>query len=287
MENLRWVSFALVTLLACGDSAAPFTEPLPDASSDALVDAPDASVDARDASLEDTAGSLSPCVAKPQRRTVTTDDGVALVYDIYLASEPGPVAILFHMVPPFDRADWPIAFIEALRARGISVLNIDRRGAGESGGDPNDGHFGEGGVLDARAAYDAIRDEPCVDASRFVMIGASAGTATALSYAVDASKTDRYPTPNGMIFLTAGSYTEVRVRMDDHRATLDAIPMTFVYTRFELDAQRWLMPLQVDPPETWTFLDSTPGGHGTVVFERAPESIVELADEALVMLSAR
>lgn len=279
MEKLRWVSFALVALMACGESAAPLID-TSDASTDAPRDAP------RDSDERDADTNIAARCVSGKARAITTADGVRLVYDIHFADgERGPVAILFHMVPPFSRTDWPVAFIDALRARGINVLNIDRRGAGESGGDPIDGHFGEGGLFDARAAYDAIRDEPCVDASRFVMIGASAGTTTALGYAVDASKNDRYPRPDGLIFLTAGAYTEARVRVEDYRAVLNQIPTTFVYTRFEFDAQRWLEPLRVDPPERWSFLDFTPGGHGTVVFERAPDSVPELADEALVMLS--
>jgi pimeloyl-ACP methyl ester carboxylesterase len=216
-----------------------------------------------------------------QTVTLTTDDGVKLEADLYLSGEAnGPAAVLLHMIPPHhDRKNYPETFIKALTGRGLSVLNLDRRGAGGSGGKPREAYRGPKGKLDAKAAYDYLSAHACpVDTGRIVYVGASNGTTTALDFAVYAAAEDAILVPRGLVFLTGGSYTEAQSKFSKHRPVLDTMPILFVYSAAE---SKWSVSKSKNPAPAWKFVEveglSKARGHGTKVLSAKPEIVDTVA----------
>ncbi|MGK0359471.1 MAG: pimeloyl-ACP methyl ester carboxylesterase [Bradymonadia bacterium] len=202
-----------------------------------------------------------------------TDDGVRLVADFAPA---GPrVTILLHMIPPSNtRSNYPGAFIDALNARGISVLNVDRRGAGDSDGDARDAYMGPNGWLDAKAARDFVLATGCaIDPARVTIVGASNGTTTALDYAIEAPADAQ---PAALVLLTGGGYTEGQYRIADQRARLDALPILFVFSTAERGWSAEFAGLMAAP--SWQFIEYADGAHGTRMFGAVPESIAAVAE---------
>jgi pimeloyl-ACP methyl ester carboxylesterase len=209
-----------------------------------------------------------------------TDDGITLEADLYTTGERGaPTALLLHMIPPQnDRTNYPPEFISALTGRGLNVLNVDRRGAGESEGDPEAAYEGPKGKLDVKAAHGFLAAHACEpDLNRLVVIGASNGTTTALDFTVLAAGESGLHVPAALVFLSAGSYTENQNQMDDHRELLEPLPMLFAYPASESSQNE---PFQTDAPDTWQFQSYDPGAHGTGLFEANPSSIERVADFA-------
>lgn len=193
--------------------------------------------------------------------TLTTEDGLALAADFYGAGPDAPAAVLFHMHPPsgFNRTDWPADFIASFVSTGISVLNVDRRGAGDSEGDPDDA-VGPNGLLDAKAAYDFLSAQSCaVDTTRLAWIGASNGTAVVFDFTLAAADDAAIDDAAALVFLTGGAYTESQNLFADHRDVLDRAPILFTYQGSESD---WSAQFETDAPAGWVFAEAL-GGHGT------------------------
>lgn len=302
---LRALPFMLISafgLLACDDDDAD-PAPAPDAhvATDAqggeggqggdggaieadasVVDArrPDAAADAMppdamppDAALPDAGADMAVGCAPAGVVEFTTDDGIRLVADFAPA---GPrAAILLHMIPPGNtRANYPAEFIAALNARGVSVLNVDRRGAGDSDGVAREAYEGPNGWLDAKAARDFLAASGCdVDLTRVTLVGASNGTTTALDYAIEAADD---AAPAALVFLTGGGYTENQHRVAEHRPTLDALPLLFVFSTAERQWSAGFAGLTAAPD--WRFEEFADGAHGTRMFGAVPASIAIVAD---------
>lgn len=212
----------------------------------------------------DTDGAAECAPAAGAVVELATDDGLALAADLYGAGVGAPAAVLIHMHPPggFTRADWPADFIASLVAAGLNVLVVDRRGAGDSEGDPDDAP-GPDGWLDAKAAYDFLAAETCsVDTTRIVWIGASNGTTTALDFTIAAAADDALDDAAALVFMTGGPYTENQNLVSDHRDVLDAIPILFLYQASEGD---WSLQFESGAGAGWEFVEVA-GGHGTDMF---------------------
>jgi pimeloyl-ACP methyl ester carboxylesterase len=222
----------------------------------------DSDADADSDSDGDLDGECAPADATVV--TLQTDDGLSLAADFHPAGVAGAAAVLLHMAPTsgFDRTDWPIEFIDALARSGVSVLAVDRRGAGESEGDAADA-AGPAGWLDAKAAYDFLGASACgIDTTRIAWIGASNGTTTALDFAIAASGDAALDDVAALVFLTGGLYTENQNAISDNVYYLGGVPILFVYQPSESD---WSLQFQGGAPESWEFLEVT-GGHGTEIF---------------------
>jgi hypothetical protein len=215
-----------------------------------------------------------------QTVTFTTDDGVALEADLYRAGPKSPVALLLHMIPPHhDRKDYPTRFIDALILQGITVLNLDRRGAGGSKGAAREAYRGSKGWLDAKAAHDFLRRYACpVDVGRLACVGASNGTTTCVDFAVHAGRHEDVAPPRAVVLLTGGGYTEAQHRFAEHRAQLEQLSLLFVYGTAEA---RWSLRHKKGAPRTWRFQEhkglSRAAGHGTRVFKSRPKSVDAVA----------
>lgn len=207
-----------------------------------------------------------------------TDDGVTLEADVWTAgASGGPAVVLLHMIPPGnDRSNYPSDFIAALNERGLTVLNLDRRGAGGSEGDPKEAFRGTNGALDAKAAVDFLSTIQCrPDMARMAIVGASNGTTTALDYTVLAA-TAGLTAPAALVFLTGGSYTEHQNSIDDHSELLAPLPILFEYASNESEwAVQWIGVKDAN----WVFDErDVKSGHGTHMFKADPLSIEFVAE---------
>ena len=89
------------------------------------------------------------CVTGSRVVSFDTSDGVTLQADLHVVAAGSPLVALFHMIPPAnDRSNYSSAVVDAFLAQGISVLNVDRRGAGGSGGTAQDAYLGASTHLD-------------------------------------------------------------------------------------------------------------------------------------------
>lgn len=102
-----------------------------------------------------------------------------------------------------------------LRAAGFSVLMIDYRGYGQSGGRPSE----QGIVRDARAAWDYLTRERGVPAGRVILYGESLGAAPALQVARQVRREGGSP-PGAMVLV--GAFTSL---VDMGRAHFPFLPV--------------------------------------------------------------
>jgi pimeloyl-ACP methyl ester carboxylesterase len=272
-------------LLLCSCASSPKTaddagNPTPDSGLAPMADAGQVSTDAgevTDAAAPDAAQPTCPTI-DGEVVQLTTQDGLTLEADLYTTGNPGaPAAVLLHMIPPSNtRSNYPQSFISALTDRGITVLNVDRRGAG---GDPalaRTAYTGPDGKWDAKAAIDFLLAHPCAPSSdRIALVGASNGTTTAFDYAVYAVGAPEAPAPAALVFLTGGTYTETNNQFTAQRAVLDSLPIQFVFSTAE---RAWSAGKQGSAATTWVFEEYAPGDHGTRMFNVQAPSITAVAD---------
>ena len=201
-----------------------------------------------------------------------TRDGVTLAADYYPAPSPERGAVvLIHMHPPggFTRADWSQDLIAAYEAEGLTVLAFDRRGAGDSEGDPNDAWFGEWGRYDVESAVLRATDDGYAGVQ---LVGASNGTASMIDYAAW-SEGEGLPVPTALVYLTGGSYTETNTQMN----AVPILPSSFIYGQAE-DA--WSESVATSAPAEWSFHEIADGAHGTEMFDGPEaEQVIELLSD--------
>ncbi len=252
----------LCLLIGCGGAATG------DAEVRDAADAPDRGAPAADEGAPDLGADPRCEAGSAHVVSFVTDDGVTLEADLQVASPGESAAILFHMIPPSnDRSGYPLGFREALRDAGFTVLNVDRRGAGGSGGVAVEAYEGPTARLDAAAATAFLAGLPCApDPARLALIGASNGTTTVLDHAVW-TQSNAF-SPAALVFLSGGSYTENQNTIADHRAFLEGLPILFVYPSAEAAWNEGFVD-----SETWTFQELTPGRHGTRLFQSDGEAV--------------
>lgn len=232
-----------------------------------------ADTDAQPGETDPTA-SATACGAAESVARFTTDDGVDLVADVWPAATAGaPVVVLVHMIPPaWDRTSWPRRVRATLHDAGYTVLNLDRRGAGDSGGTAIDAYEGPGGRLDVQAAVawltDAQRD-CAVDPSRLALLGASNGTTSVFDYTV--AHAAGLPDPAAVSLLSPGTYTENQHTFDG--AGDLSVPMLWLYPTHEPYSTAFLD----DAPSTWEFVERGTQ-HGTQMFDQGPLEDATVAD---------
>ncbi|MEL6185086.1 MAG: alpha/beta hydrolase [Myxococcota bacterium] len=201
---------------------------------------------------------------------LATEDGISLEAELHVPKAGSPVVVLFHMIPPSnDRKNYPPAFMEALLTRGWAVLNVDRRGAGRSGGVAREAYRGPKGALDVAAAVDFLGDHPCkFDLGRLTLVGASNGTTSILDYA---QTHGARPPPSGLVFLTGGKYTEAQFSLQTERKSTPRV--LFAWGQREAPARKWAEAHKEGAPSGWAFQSYPSGAHGTRLLERLPAAI--------------
>lgn len=189
-----------------------------------------------------------------------TADGVLLKADLLRAAgEKPPGIVLLHMLPPRNtRSNFRPAFVEGLAARGFTVLNVDRRGAGASQGAPADAYQGPKGVNDAKAAVDFLVSAGC-DPNRIAFVAASNGTTTMVDYASEVPAARR---PRALVYLSGGDYTENQHALRGNAALLQT-PSLFL---FSTEDRLWNTMQQGFASKQWEFAEY-PEGHGTALLK--------------------
>lgn len=192
--------------------------------------------------------------------SLETRDGITLAADYAPVGTGGPAVVLLHMIPPaWDRSSWPADFISTLNGEGWTVLNVDRRGAGDSEGRARDAYEGPNGKWDAEAAVSKLVADGF---GPIAIIGASNGTTTALDYAVWAAgdgAADGATAPAWVAFMTGGSYTEVQNPVEN------ALSMPILYT-YSTAENAWSVAQQAHDTGAWQFREYASGDHGTLMF---------------------
>ena len=200
-----------------------------------------------------------------------TSDSVSLEADWCPSVEGAPLLVLMHMIPPHhSRANYPVEVRASWVAAGFSVINVDRRGAGESGGVASDAYKGPKGKLDVAAAlsFAASRGGNTAD---WACVGASNGTTSCLDYAAHAHTDDKAPSPSALVFMTGGTYTEAQTALAGSAAV--NLPVLFTFNEEE---KAWSEGGR-GGGEAWQWKTYSPGGHGTLVFGTNPESAGDVA----------
>lgn len=218
--------------------------------------------------LDANPGAAPARVASGERVELTTRDDVSIVADVWLTGEMGaPGVVLVHMTPrgPWTRTDWPDTFVESLHAQGLAVIRIDRRGAGESGGDAEDAFEGETGRYDVEAAVQYLASNGL---GKLAVVGASNGTTSLVDYAVWADG-ESLPVVAAMAFMSPGSYTENQTAFAD----VPQVPALFQYPTNEA---AWPETQQAAAPNSWTFTEYTGTAHGTQLFADNDATAVDL-----------
>jgi hypothetical protein len=207
-----------------------------------------------------------------------TEDGVRLTADLHpAAGTGGPAVVLLHMNPEGnDNSNFPPEFIEQLTARTLTVLNVNRRGAGGSAGTPGDSFEGPSGRLDAKAAQAFLVDHCSTNASAMVWVGASNGTTTAWDFTVAASTDPALPLPRGLVFMSGGSYTENQHPVADNLALLQSLPVMLAYPDSEAEWNDTVAG--ATPPASWQVVQYDGGSHGSGLLTSNPESVQAIAD---------
>ncbi len=195
-----------------------------------------------------------------------TSDNVELVADYHPPKEEGKGAVvLVHMIPPSnDRSTYPPRVRNAFSNQGLAVLNLDRRGAGDSSGIAKDAYQGPKGVLDVEAAVEFLlsKDRKCrIDANKLMLVGASNGTTSIMDYSVGRS-TETLPLPKTLVWLSPGTYTETQHKIEEHKTLLSQMPLLIIHPENET----WIEPY-IDFSEHWRILKLQDGKHGTQNFD--------------------
>ena len=274
MNRTSLILFALAAACSSNPDASPAgdaTSAPVDASTASTAPAGDDSSADVGSAAEEAGSDPNACTGTSTVVTFTTADGVTLEADFVPSGQVGgKAAVLLHMIPPSnDRSNYPASFIDALAGAGYTVLNVDRRGAGNSGGEPQAAYEGPSGKEDARAAVAFLGESSCaVPEGEIVFVGASNGTTTAIDYTVDA--TER---PKALVLLSPGTYTENQNRFADNHPRLPGMPIFFGYPDGE---RRWPESVRSQAGETWAFEEYDGGGHGSRLFDTSPQVTADI-----------
>ena len=221
------------------------------------------------------------CATTAKEAVIGAKDGIHLIGRFYAAGAPNrPGIVLQHMIPPKnDRSNFSPEFIRKLVEQKYNVLNLDRRGAGESEGQAKDAYHGPLGAQDVQSAVGFLANQKrCpVDTSRMAFVGASNGTTSIWDYAVAANQKRREPkiiNPKALVYLSGGTYTENQVKLSEGGAARD-IPTLFLYPERE---KEWNLVQKANAPNNWAFSGFAASAHGSRLLTAeptAPTKIIE------------
>ncbi len=212
--------------------------------------------------LEPPSETVPSCTGDVREVSFSTADGETLAADHHVAAEPGRGAIvLFHMIPPGnDRTGYPKRVREVLSDLGVTVLNVDRRGAGASSGDPESAYTGAGARLDMEAAVRYLLDEDAgctVSPDKLLLVGASNGTTSVHDYT--AEHDTALPDPAAVVWMSPGTYTETQVPVTGSET--EATPVLWLYPTNEAYSGDF-----IGGSSSWEFVERG-SVHGTQMFD--------------------
>lgn len=220
----------------------------------------------------------------PRDITLKSKDGVDLKATFYPAAHSGPAVLLLHQCNR-DRKAWqPLA--AALSKSGISVLTMDFRGYGESGGDrylqlpPNEqGRWvREVWPLDVDVAFDYLKSQPGVKADQLGAGGSSCGVNQSIHLVM------RHPEVRSLALLSGNTdragrkYLTTAAKLPLLMAAADDDGLT-------ASQMKWLMTYS--PQSTNRFIEYKQGGHGSDLFAPHPDIISNITDWYWMTLAGR
>ena len=202
---------------------------------------------------------------------LTTEDGLCLVGDYYVADAGAPGVVMLHMNPEsWDRKSWSIDFVRGIHAERWHMLNLDRRGAGDSDGEPRDAFEGDGGRKDVDAAVRFLLEQ---GASAIALVAASNGTTSALDYAVWSQDNDEVE-PVSITMMSGGSYTE-------NQNSIERLAAIGTPTLFQADDEDGLWfdtDFDALNPGPWAYIEYPGAGHGSQMLDQTPEVKADVID---------
>jgi dienelactone hydrolase len=226
------------------------------------------------------------CAAQqaPSPRVVdlTATDGTKLKATFFSAGKAGPGVLLLHQCNQ-QRKGWD-GLATQLTAAGISVLTLDFRGFGESGGTPvkdlpqeefpkivNEKFPG-----DMDVAYGYLVSQPAVDGHIVGAGGASCGVNQAIQLA------RRHPEVKSLVLLSGNTDRDWRAFLSKS----EKMPVLFSAARDDgaaVELMEWLYSLSTNPGSK--FVEYPNGGHGVDIFaahKELPAMIVDWYVQTLV-----
>ena len=228
----------------------------------------------------------SSAAAQPAPRDVdiTAPDGTRIKATYFAAAKPGPAVVLLHMCITTRQSWEPVA--HQLAAAGISVLTIDNRGFGESGGaryEPDNPQvqrqLNEKWPGDFDAAFAWLLAQPGVDSRRIGGGGASCGVSNIVKLA------SRHPEVRSLVLLAGGTDSATMKYLEDN-PWLPTFASAAADDEFDSQApqlMRWFTEVTGNPRNR--FVGFKDGRHGTEIFGPHPElvrQIVSWFEETLV-----
>ena len=203
---------------------------------------------------------------------IVAPDGIKLRATFFAAGKAGPGVLLMHMCNTTRKSWEPVA--EELSTAGISVLTIDNRGFGESGGPRFEGGspetqkgLSEKWPADFDAAYQFLSSQPMVDKGRLGAGGGSCGVNNAVKLA------ERHPDLKTLVLL-AGSTDLTGINFVAQHLELPIFTAAAAddeYNPTTLQLMQWFRGISKNPRSQ--FEGFPDGRHGTEIFGPHPELI--------------
>lgn len=236
------------------------------------------------------AGScLAQSSAGPRVVDLKAADGTVLKASFFAAAAPGPGLILLHQCNR-QRKVWD-DLAGRLAASGISVITLDFRGFGDSGGTPIDKltpeqagrNQAEVWPGDVDLALHYLESQPGVSRETIGAGGASCGVNQAVQLA------RRHAEVKSLMLLSEGTDRDGRAFLRKS----PGLPLFLAAADDDedpgvVDVMEWLRDLSPDPSNV--FVHYHTGGHGVVMFEEhkeLPGKIVEWFDTTLIKTPGR
>ena len=227
--------------------------------------------------------------AAPRVVDLKAADGTVLKASFFAAAAPGPGLILLHQCNR-QRKVWD-DLAGRLAASGISVITLDFRGFGDSGGTPIDKltpeqagrNQAEVWPGDVDLALHYLESQPGVSRETIGAGGASCGVNQAVQLA------RRHAEVKSLMLLSEGTDRDGRAFLRKS----PGLPLFLAAADDDedpgvVDVMEWLRDLSPDPSNV--FVHYHTGGHGVVMFEEhkeLPGKIVEWFDTTLIKTPGR
>ena len=229
-----------------------------------------------------TVSSAAQQAPGPRVVDLTAVDGTKLKATFYAAGKAGPGVLLLHQCNQ-QRKGWD-GLATQLAAAGISVMTLDYRGYGESGGTaPKDLPQAEAAKVlnekwpgDVDVAYGYLVSQPGVDAHIVGAGGASCGVNQSIQLA------RRHPEVKSLVLLSGNTDREGRAFLSKS----EKMPVLLSAARDDgaaVELMEWLYSLSTNPGSK--FVEYPNGGHGVDIFaahKELPAMIVDWYVQTLV-----